>query len=98
MSMIKFFWLIDRLNIVQLSQNLKKYLECSDWLFNLLGNHQVIVIHKSLPQVWIVPPGRILVSVRRVDQTIFDLRALNSSHRILIQSIVIPVLAGLFGD
>ena len=98
MSLINFFWLIERLYIVQLSQHLQKYLECSDRLFYLLSHHQVIVIHIPLPQVWVIPPGRALMLIRWLYQAPLDLRTLYSPHRILIQRIVVPILARLFSD
>jgi hypothetical protein len=84
MSLINFFDLILRLYIVQLSKHFNKYLECSDRLFDLLSHHKVIVVHIPLPQVWVVPPSRALVLVRRVHMTAPDFGALDSAHRILV--------------
>ena len=36
--------------------------------------------------------------IRRVHEALPDFGALNSAHRILVESVVVPVLAGLFGD
>ena len=84
MSWINFFGLIEGLDIVKFSEYLDKYVEWGDGLFNLLGHHQVIVVHESLPQVRVVSPRSALVLVGRVNQAPSHLRTLHSSHSILI--------------